>query len=292
MPRLRNPDCGYVVTANNRVVDDDYPHYLSLDYGSPYRAQRIVQLVDPLRGATAEDMASIHADNVSLPGRLFGPTVGEWDGRMEPDSAGALVYAMTREQLAEMLCEREPLHAVVGAMFADDPMPTPALYRVRMALPRLIAQDDSTLGDWSLLLPEALDRALVTLEKLYGPNREQWRWAALHATRTRHPVSRFLPDAASELDPPSVASGGDNETVHVTGWETGLGIEHGSVARYVFDLADWDRSGWVVPLGSSGDPRSPHYADQSGAWARVELFPMTYTWNAIETKAASVQRLR
>jgi penicillin amidase len=292
MPRLRNPDTGWIVTANNRVTGDDYPHYLSLDYGSPYRAERIVDRVDNLRDATAEDMASIHADRVSIPGQLLEDAVTrvlDWDLRMEADSAGALLYAVTREQLAELLCEREPLSAVASPMFTDDPLPTPAQYRVRMALPRLISQDIRVAGEWDELIAQARDRALVVVEKALGTDRSRWRWDAMHSTKTRHPVSRIAPDAG--LDPPPVSAGGDNETVNVTGWETGLSIEHGSVARYVFDLADWDNSGWVVPLGASGDPRSAHYADQAKAWSACELFPMTYDWARVQTRARSTHRL-
>ena len=34
MIRSRNPDTGYIVTANNKIAGDDYPHYISLYYGS------------------------------------------------------------------------------------------------------------------------------------------------------------------------------------------------------------------------------------------------------------------
>ena len=31
-----------------------------------------------------------------------------------------------------------------------------------------------------------------------------------------------------------------------------------SVARYIIDLADWDKSKWITPLGSSGNQLSSH----------------------------------
>ena len=294
LPRIRNPQNGFIVSANNRVVGDDYPYYLGMDYAAPYRAQRVVDRLTELGAATTDDMSSVHADRLSIPSRLFADataTVTDWDGMMDADSAGAAVYAVTREQLAELLSEREPLRSVVPIMFPDDPLPTPVVYRARVALPRLIERKLLVGDEWQELIGEALDRALVTLEKALGPDRSQWRWGSIHTTRMRHPVSRVLPDAAAELDPPSVSSGGDGEVPNCTGWETGLGVEHGSVARYVFDLGDWDNSGWIVPLGASGDPRSAHYADQIEAWARVELFPMTYGWDAISSGAESTQLL-
>jgi len=239
-------------------------------------------------------MGSAHADRVSIPSQLFRSVVSDWDGDMQPDSAGAAVYSATREQLATLLCERDPLKRVVPIMYTDDPLPTPVVYRTRVALPRLIEQNDRTLlngEEWSELIAQAYDRAIALLEKRFGPDRSQWRWGDVHVTRTRHPVSRVLPETAAELDPAPVSMGGDGECVNCSGWESDMVIEHSSVARYVFDLGDWERSGWVVPLGASGDPRSPHYQDQAREWANVELYPMTYDWAEIERSAESVHRL-
>ena len=65
-----------------------------------------------------------------------------------------------------------------------------------------------------------------------------------------------------------------------------------SVARYIFDLSDWDNSRWIVPLGASGHPGSSHYADQTETWANVQLLPMTYSWGKVEASAATHQVLK
>jgi penicillin G amidase len=63
------------------------------------------------------------------------------------------------------------------------------------------------------------------------------------------------------------------------------------VTRFVFDLSDWQRSAWVVPLGASGHPGSPHYADQTATWAAVQLYPMLYNWMQISAEAEAQQSL-
>jgi penicillin amidase len=65
-----------------------------------------------------------------------------------------------------------------------------------------------------------------------------------------------------------------------------------SVARYAFDLDDWSNSAWVVPLGASGHPGSPHYADQAPTWGEVQLIPMLYDWARIAQEAESHQELK
>ncbi len=52
----------------------------------------------------------------------------------------------------------------------------------------------------------------------------------------------------------------------------------GSVARYVWDLADRDASGWVVPLGADGRPGHAHHLDQLPLWAAGELVPLVTDW--------------
>ena len=120
-----------------------------------------------------------------------------------------------------------------------------------------------------------------------------WRWGRLHATQPRHPLSSVFPDVAGLLDPPSLPVSGDGETVQAAGFvaAAGYGVTLTSVARYVFDLGDWDRSAWIVPLGASGHPGSPHYADQARDWADVRLRPMRYDWDRIRDEAETHQTL-
>jgi penicillin amidase len=204
---------------------------------------------------------------------------------MEPGSIAATIYAAVRHELAGVLTEREPLSAAVQDPNVDDPYPTPAQTRVRTAIPRLIDTEFVSRED----ITEAVGRATTKLRNELGPEMSTWTWDRLHRTRIVHPLSRDFPDAG--LDPPSVAMGGDGDCVQAGSTELGLGILHSSVARYVFDLSDWDQSGWIVPLGSSGHPESPHYTDQQDDWAAVRLQPMLYTWARVEADAESRQTL-
>src|SRR5262249_36269267 len=65
MPAIRDPDEGFIATANSRVADADYPHYIALDYVPDFRTRRLVARLESLEKATAADMEAIHADRVS-----------------------------------------------------------------------------------------------------------------------------------------------------------------------------------------------------------------------------------
>jgi penicillin amidase len=44
--------------------------------------------------------------------------------------------------------------------------------------------------------------------------------------------------------------------------------------RQIVDLGSPDESRWILAGGTSGDPRSPHYADQVEAWLSGTYRPM------------------
>jgi penicillin G amidase len=312
MPCLRDPEAGFIVTANNRIVDARYPHYLALHYEPGFRARRIRDRLRPLRQASGQDMTGIHADRVSLPARAFVTMLARveptdapsaralallqgWDGVMAPDSVAATVYAVCREQLTRAVMEpllgRWAREALGGGLYGAL-MP---LSQLRERLLTMVQADDRTLlpdgQEWSSLLATALARTAAWLRQELGDAPQAWQWASLHRTAPRHPLSTAFPDPAVLLNPPSVAVGGDGDTVQAATISHGYSVGSTSVARFVFDLSDWRRSAWVVPLGASGHPGSPHYADQAPAWAATQLHPMLYDWSQINAEAETQQRL-
>jgi penicillin amidase len=58
--------------------------------------------------------------------------------------------------------------------------------------------------------------------------------------------------------------------------------------RLVADLADWDTTRQGIPLGQSGDPRSPHWKDQLASWETVAPMPFPFTRAAVERAAVTV----
>jgi penicillin G amidase len=314
MPRLRNPECGVIVTANNRIVDEMYPHYLGLHYEPGFRARRIRDRLRPLVQASGPDMMAIHADRISIPARAFVAMLGrveplntisaqarsylqQWDGTMAPDSAAATIYAVCREQLLRLVMEPilGPLarEALGGGLYG----PLMPLNQLRERLLTMMQADDRTLlpdGEhWASLLASALAHTAEWLRHELGDDPQSWHWGRLHRTAPHHPLVAVFPDLAKWLNPPSVVTGGDGDTVQAASISTSGAYTVGStaVARFVFDLSDWQRSAWVVPLGVSGHPGSPRYADQAATWAAVQLHPMLYDWAQISAEAKTTQRL-
>lgn len=313
LPSTRDPVSGVIVTANQRIVDDEYPYYLGLDYALPDRADRIHARVDQLDNATIADMTAVHRDLRSLAADTWvdhlltlAPTdeheraaLGElrdWDRTMHADSSAAAIYAATRDAVCRIVADAGPL-APLDTPFANEPVTAfvPVAKRLWPILTDHLATDDRSLfpadRSWVDVLAAGLTAAVQLLRERLGDGVTGWEWGSLHRCAPRHPLSQALNQALNraELDPPSVAVGGEADTVMSTAHRVGqsFDVTTASVARYVFDLADWDQSLWVVPLGVSGDATSPHFADQQASWAAGELVPMRWSWEAIEHSAES-----
>jgi penicillin amidase len=303
MPRVDDPARGYLVTANNRVVTaiQETGDYFCTDAHPPHRARRIEALIAALGPSSPEDMATIHRDDLSAPAQLFQAALADvapasaaaravretvlgWDTRMSPDSLGAACYSRLRWALARIVGTRSGLAAAADAGTAEAAglmhvhggvSPVSHLWWV---LPAMLRSGDLTLtggSSWNELLAEALE--VVATEPAGLP------WRHVHTAALSHPLTSVLPDAPAGLSPPGAGIGGDNETVWATGCraESGTAAVYGAVARYVFDVGNWDNCSWIVVGGASGDPASPHYADQHEAWSRCELIPMRYDWDLI-----------
>jgi len=295
MPRAFDPPSGFLATANNRVVTDDFPDYLCTDCHPPYRARRIAVRLAELPAATVEDMSGIHSDTLSLTALEFiarltrlltieGPAAGlrdliiGWDARMSADSKAAAAYARTRLELARIVLKRSGLSAVSRDPVAQVSPGVVPLNQVWWALPSLLRNDDTTLlGGWDW------DRALANALECAAKADKGETWSELHHVRMVHPLTATFPQAAAQLEPAGLPVGGDNDTVMANGcyWTSGLSASYGAVGRYVFDVGRWENCAWAVFHGASGHPASPHYADQHPAWASAKMVPMLYDWSVI-----------
>ena len=76
LPQTYNPEQHFIVTANNRVVDDTYPYYITHEWLNGYRAQRIRDLLRAKASKgklSLSDMAAIQADQYSIPAAQIVP---------------------------------------------------------------------------------------------------------------------------------------------------------------------------------------------------------------------------
>jgi penicillin amidase len=300
LPRSVDPDAGFVMTANNAIVDGDSP-YLSYTFAQPFRAERLRSLLAGSAALTAESLAGMQADTVSLQARGWGRLLGSlgpfgndraesarsllagFDGNLAAGSAAALLYACFLRALAAELY-RPVLGTATWEWVASGAL-APTLSMVRrwlgndtwellgMPIPPGGGQGDAGERRQRVLaaVPAALAAAWAAAVHAVGPDPAQWRWGDVHQAMRVHPygASRF----------PGVPMGGDSDTIQAAGygWRAGspFNVILLSVYRQVVDLASADSASYVIPGGASGDPASPHFDDQLAEWAAHRRIPMT-----------------
>lgn len=87
---------------------------------------------------------------------------------------------------------------------------------------------------------------------------------------------------------------GDGFTPNNTGQNFRFSYRQVAAASYrqLVDLGNPDASLSIHPIGQSGQPESPHYADYAPLWARGVYHPMLFTRPAIEHAAEATLTLR
>ena len=198
LPVAYNPAEGYIVTANNAIVADDYPYCLTADWDYGWRAARIDELIQRAiaKGpVTADDMHAIQADNwfyigMRLTAAYFEITTGD-DERMPHSTCcahGTRRTTPTRMPRRTRTCcgtpRAEPLRRRTRDPGAAD--------RAGPAVPRRGALLDDPASPWwtnaelgvsamTRCSSDSRDRRLRRLVELQGDNPSRWNWGSLHA---------------------------------------------------------------------------------------------------------------
>lgn len=314
LPRSHNPKSGYIVTANQKIVGEDYPYYISLDYAPEFRAKRITLRIKNLKKATVEDMAAVHADRISIPAQHYLRHLATlhvndegskeslailqgWNGDTNRDSIAATIYEAFRIHLDRRVLQRLFGNLANSALIETNRGGPAHAARLRAHIIQMLDSNDTSLlppgTDWISLLTDSLKEATEELTSLLGTDLSQWKWGKIHHTSPQHPLSILFPESAVILNPPQVPLGGDGDTVQAAAYSPAqpYAITSTSVLRYIYDLGDWNNSQWIIPLGSSGHPGSAHYADQATLWSQVGYIPMLYEWDGIISNSESHQVL-
>lgn len=291
LPSVLNPDCGYVVSANQAPHPLDQEPFLGVDFSDGYRAQR---LRDELSKGDVdlEACARLQTDTLSLaaleflgylrrdwPGggaapELFAELLG-WDGRLRAESRPAAVYQVFLLKLVEQ-AYRPQLPGPLFERWCGAPISTVGILgglagRYISFLLRAWSSGEppgpSSPG-WPELLRAAWDAALVELQNRLGDNPQEWRWGRLHVFRPTHPLG-VVEALAPVVNAPAVELGGDVTTVlqsavlpqdpyATRGWVPSY--------RLLVELGCPVHSRSVLPTGQSGWVGDRWNFDQQALW--------------------------
>ena len=306
LPSVFNPEEGYIVTANNAVVDDLYPYVLTRDWDYGWRAARIIELLEREIAAgqvNADTMSAIQGDDqfwmgkrlaaVLVDDKVAGQVDGRaaeaidlltlWDAQNSVNSAGAafanvfwktLVDEVITEKVPSIPVSDQARLFVVFDQLLDDPAS------------EWWTNEDADISGRAEMLAHVAEVATERLVKLQGDTPARWNWGNLHTITLRNDsfgTSGIAPIEWLFNRGPAPVSGGSS-VVNANGWS--LEADSYEVVtvpsmRMVVDLNDMDTSTWNHLTGTSGHAFHTNYTDQFETWRTKGTSPWAFTPDAV-----------
>jgi penicillin amidase len=312
MPHALNPQQGYVVSCNHRIVPDTYPHALGDIWANGYRARRVTEVLAGKEIVTVDDCRGLQLDVTCIPGLelrscLHGLTTRDpdvqtalnllhaWDGQLTASSVGGTLYEVTRFILVRNLLEPALGHDLTTHVMGQAFPPLLAGHEFyghdTVTVLRLLHQPASwwvkQAGGRQAVLIRSLKQAVAWIRQELGSDVHNWQWGNLHratfihAMGVKKPLGRVFNRGPWPI-------GGDTDTPLQTATLPGAPYACNFSApsyRQIVDLGDWSRSLAIMAPGQSGHLGSQHYDDLIAPWLTGTYHPMLWTRAQVEREA-------
>ncbi len=277
LPFELNPSRSFVFSANQKPTQANYPAYLGQYYESPFRAQRIHQILSEKEIFSPEDIQEMQKDTYSVLAQKMVPIflsefrkqkleareleaineLSHWNFKFDKDSVGATVFDSLWQNL-----ERN----IWSPYFPDA---NNYAYPTNFTTSELIAHDlgskwlNSKLENFGQLLHRSLAQTIEVLEKKFGSNQSHWAWKNENLVNFDHLAQ--LPMFSNKI-----SSAGDRFSI------LAVRKKHGPAWKMVVSLGPNFQAWGIYPGGQSADPRSPHAHEFLGNWSESKLLPLEY----------------
>ncbi|WP_417461048.1 penicillin acylase family protein [Kordiimonas sp.] len=319
LPTYFNPEGGVIATANEKIVDGDYPHFITRDWALPYRGNRIRAELERLAPHDLDSFKALHGDVVSDMARDLLPVLkvhlageGEvadallaWDGTMDADRPEPLIFhEFMRSYQARLMNDElgsmaEDFTGIRSRLIRDsllfsapDGFELPDAYYHLTPIDReaatawcddIVTEDKiETCGE---LAKAALRDTVHNLSVRRHDNWTTWKWGDEHIlTQSHRPMSQ-VPVVSSFFEIETPISGSRN-TINVAGVSESKSTLNrstfGPSYRGIFDLSDLNKSLYVLPTGQSGNPFSGEFDDLFPRWRDVEYITIPASGNVTD----------
>jgi penicillin G amidase len=292
LPRLYNPPEGIIATANHRIADASYGHFLSDLFEPPYRINRIKTFLAAKATLSVADMAVLQGDLISLHATELiqalksdleqasgasselseiASRLLQWNGNCGAGSTEAALFQVFHHRLmANLLIPAlgESLFLAYIEVFNECMVPVDQI----LGNPASIWFANSPR---QALVAKSLRETADELAASFGADLNDWQWGRLHTLTLDHNLSRVkILRPILSIGP--FASPGDNVTVNMGFHRRSDPYKHtiGASTRLIIELGPPPRLKAVLLPGQSGHPFSPHYADQTALWREGSYIPI------------------
>jgi penicillin amidase len=282
-PHIKNPERGFVSSANQESAAPDYPYYLDDDFAPYERGRRINDLLTEMEDITPQDMQRMQMDNFAYNASTIIPEMIAWTNSDELSDKEMEVLDMMRDW--DFMMEAELIQPTVyltwrnrfyRAVFDDEYNATDASLRYpsRDIFVEVIKEDPEMTFMDDINTPEiesvedivtrTFNEVVTSLVDYYGEDLENWKWGYDIDNDLNHIAN--IPGFGAQ----NLFSSGAAEAVNA------VRGTHGPSWRMVVELGT-EVKGWgVYPGGQSGNPGSPNYDDMVEDWRTGELFELNF----------------
>ena len=311
LPRVLNPDSGFVASANNEI-DRSFNGLITRDWVAPYRAARLIDRITKTEAIDMEAMEKLQNDRRSLAADHILQGVETAIAKAKGNEAESTARIVL-EQLAnwDRQVDARPVVALYQAFedalwrrtFVDELDEPLFLKFYEWAGAERYAGLYAVIGDrgsrWfddvgtvdrretrdEIYLLAARD-AEERLQADYGGESRR-AWDRVHAARFEHPLGTVALPFAWLFNRGPVPITGDGTTVMRVSWNRLRPFQAWEYPswRQVLDVGEWDLSRVAHPAGQSGHPLSPFYFDQNPTWRDGQYRRQLYSRTAVAAAA-------
>ena len=308
LPHAYNPAVGYIISANNKVVNHDFKYNLGNNFLSPFRAVRVSSLLSENKNLGLKTNKEIQKDNYSwvanyltiqileayyktkMNNKDLLPAIqllNKWDFKLNPDNPQALIFEKTYENLFKRVLVNK-----LGDRLTKDYLKE---WRAgSLALIKILINEDKFwlpkgIKSYESLLLLSLQDAVKEIKSFTKNNDPStWLWGKYHTLTFEHPFSKVLPILSPFTNSGPIKVGGDRDTISAFGTNNNLKVVWGPSARVVIDLKNPDKAHVQIPLGTSSQLGSRYYRDQTKGWIENEDEPFVYSDDLITNNLKSI----
>jgi len=297
VPAIKNPERGFVSSANQKPADSSYPYYLGSDYLQFERGARINELLAGMTDVTPGDMIRMQNDAFNLRARTVLPAIlpylrkGELNGVER--TCLAEIESWNCENLAGLTAPTvfDRFWSEFNAKTWDDEkvrpmksMPWPASHVLIDLV--LHHPDDAFFDDRTTSGREGLAEiaflafrsAVGGLEKALGPPGPAWTWGRWKGTDIQHLAqipgfgrTRLRTNGAGYIINASARTKGPS-------W------------RMVVELGPEVKAWGIIPGGQSGNPGSRFYDNGVDDWVAGRIYELVFLKSPDEANEKIIAR--
>jgi len=284
-PHVRNPERGFVSSANQHPTDENYPYYVYDPTYETYRNRVINNFFRSKETFSVQDFKDLHNNNFNLKAAEVLPTLlplieseitsntegyfstlSSWDYYNHTDAIGASIFEALWNEYYTMVWDE--LTESDLALQLPDSYQTIWLTKYHSRHEFFDLQSSAETEDAAAIARLAFNEAAKKLDA-FKKSGKSLDWASYKGTQVGH-LLQALP-AFSRFDIPI---GGNKGIVNATS------KTHGPSWRMIVELDSETKALGVYPGGQSGNPGSRYYDSMIDTWAAGDYYELIYLPNS------------